>query len=135
MRKGPQVLQIYQEKKIGQLKSVAKHLIFSKDVISEQDVKDEIPGATRQEISACVLITNNIKKFLPVKAKYHILGYQLYFCIFANDVLQFTKYTKFTRELCPSTFISNINALHLVFPSIYQLLGQKSDSNADDLYT
>ncbi|CAO3657432.1 unnamed protein product [Mucor hiemalis] len=113
-------------RRIGQLKSAVKHLLFSKDSATKQDVEDEIYNVTRKEIDVCFLIMNTIKKFLPVKAKYHILAYQLPFCIFANDILEYCKYSKFCRKLCPSTSAANVNALQLDAVSLYQVLSTKA---------
>ncbi|CEP16867.1 hypothetical protein [Parasitella parasitica] len=93
----PTITKDVSRRRIGQLKSIVQHLMFTKDIISEQDVRNEFSDAAHQEFSACVLMANIVKKFLPEKAKYHVLAYQLYFCIFANDVLEYTAYTKFTQ--------------------------------------
>lgn len=92
----------------------------------------ELLDATTEEISVCLLIANTLKMFLPARTKYHILAYQLHFCLFANDVLEYAGYSKFSRELCPKTSISNINTLHLDAPSIYQILTQKLDDDFDE---
>lgn len=114
------------------MKNVIKHLIFSKDTVSKDDVEMELLDATTKEISVCLLIANTLKMFLPARTKYHILAYQLHFCLFANDVLEYAGYSKFSRELCPKTSISNINTLHLDAPSIYQILTQKLDDDFDE---
>ncbi|KAI9273828.1 hypothetical protein EDC94DRAFT_579802 [Helicostylum pulchrum] len=85
-------MEAYQEKKVGQLKSGVKHLIFSK-------------------------------------------AYQLYFCIFANDLLRYTGYSKFTRELCPSKSISSIRTLNIDAHSLYQILNKKLNGYQDNVST
>ncbi|KAG1584549.1 hypothetical protein G6F47_011706 [Rhizopus delemar] len=115
--------------RISQLKSGAKHLIFSKDLVTEKDVNDEFPDATRKEVSVCLLIINTLKKFVPVRSKYHILPYQLLFCIFANDVLHYAEYSKFTRKLCPAMLSAHVNALNIDAPSLFQIMKSKTDDN------
>ncbi|KAG0940649.1 hypothetical protein G6F31_015126 [Rhizopus arrhizus] len=115
--------------RISQLKSGAKHLIFSKDLVTEKDVNDEFPDATRKEVSVCLLIINTLKKFVPVRSKYHILPYQLLFCIFANDVLHYAEYSKFTRKLCPEMSSAHINALNIDAPSLFQIMKSRTDDN------
>ncbi|CEG75073.1 hypothetical protein RMATCC62417_10179 [Rhizopus microsporus] len=113
-------------RRIGQLKSIVKHLVFSQSkVISENDVKAQSCDTTDKEISACILIANTVKLFIPSKEKYNTIVHQLYFCIWANDVLKYAGYSKFTMELHPSTSFSSLNALHLNAPTLYQLLTQE----------
>lgn len=87
--------------------------ILKKNIIAKHDGEDEFPDATPQKVSVCLLITDNLKRPILVKTKYHILAYKLYFGIFANGFFKYTGYSKFTRNLCPLTHISNINTLHL----------------------
>ncbi|KAG1538864.1 hypothetical protein G6F49_012489 [Rhizopus delemar] len=115
--------------RISQLKSGAKHLIFSKDLVTEKDVNDEFPDATRKEVSVCLLIINTLNKFVPVRSKYHILSYQLLFCIFVNDVLHYAEYSKFTRKLCPAMSSAHVNALNIDAPSLFQIMKSKTDGN------
>lgn len=104
-------------------------MIFSKDLVTEKDVNDEFPDATRKEVSVCLLIINTLKKFVPVRSKYHILPYQLLFCIFANDVLHYAEYSKFTRKLCPEMSSAHINALNIDAPSLFQIMKSRTDDN------
>ncbi|KAG1489244.1 hypothetical protein G6F54_011576 [Rhizopus delemar] len=115
--------------RISQLKSGAKHLIFSKDLVTEKDVNDEFPDATRKEVSVCLLIINTLNKFVPVRSKYHILSYQLLFCIFVNDVLHYAEYSKFTRKLCLAMSSAHVNALNIDAPSLFQIMKSKTDGN------
>ncbi|KAG1039467.1 hypothetical protein G6F43_012497 [Rhizopus delemar] len=115
--------------RISQLKSGAKHLMFSKDLVTEKDVNDEFPDAMRKEVSVCLLIINTLKKFVPARSKYHILSYQLLFCIFANDVLHYAEYSKFTRKLCPAMSSAHVNALNIDVPSLFQIMKSKIDDN------
>lgn len=119
--------------RIRELKSIVKHLLFSKEnsVISKHDVEHESPEATPLEVSICLLIVVNLKKFIPEKKKYNVIAYQLYFCIFANDLLKYAGYSKFTRNLCPSSSVSGIKALHLDAPSLYQVLTRKLSNHEE----
>lgn len=117
-------------RRIAQLKSVVKHLIFSESkVVSESDLKVELPTATQKEITACITIINCVKKFLPARKNYHITAFQLHFCIFANDVLRYTKYQKFTRSLSPVTSMATINAFHLSASTLFQILTQEHNES------
>ncbi|KAG1534713.1 hypothetical protein G6F45_011858 [Rhizopus arrhizus] len=102
---------------------------FAQDLVTEKDVNDEFPDATRKEVSVCLLIINTLKKFVPVRSKYHILPYQLLFCIFANDLLHYNEYSKFTRKLCPSMSSAHINALNIDALSLFQIMKSKTDDN------
>ncbi len=106
-------------------------MIFTKETCSQHDVENELLDAIPQEISVCLLVINTVKMFLPVKKNYNITAHQIYFCIFVNDVLEYAGYSKFTRQLCPSTSIANIDALHLDAPSLYQIMNQKLDGHQD----
>ncbi|KAL0076051.1 hypothetical protein F4703DRAFT_1762006 [Phycomyces blakesleeanus] len=116
------------ERRLNQLKSIIKHLVFSNDTpVYLEDAKHQSPEATTTEKSVCLLICNTLMKFLPPKKQYHVIAYQMYFCIFANDVLKYARYTKFTRALYPSTLFSSLSALHLDSVALYQLLTQNID--------
>ncbi|KAL0092402.1 hypothetical protein J3Q64DRAFT_1867844 [Phycomyces blakesleeanus] len=71
-----------------------------------EDVKHQSPEASTVKQSVCSLICNMLKKFLPPKKQYRVIAYQIYFCIFTNDVLKYARHTTFTRALCPSTTFS-----------------------------
>ncbi|KAG1558097.1 hypothetical protein G6F47_000996 [Rhizopus delemar] len=86
--------------RISQLKSGAKHFIFSKDLVTEKDVNDEFPDATRKEVSVCLLIINSLKKFAP-----------------------------FTRKLCPAMSSAHVNALNIDAPSLFQIMKSKTGDN------
>ncbi|RCH82983.1 hypothetical protein CU098_006842, partial [Rhizopus stolonifer] len=64
--------------------------------VPKHDGEDEFPDATPQKVSVCLLITDNLKRPILVKTKYHILAYKLYFGIFANGFFKYTGYSKFT---------------------------------------
>lgn len=68
-------------------------------------------------IDVCLLIVDTTKKFL-LRAKYHILTYQLQFCLFANDVLLYTEHSKFY----PSTSATHVDVLNIDTPSLFQVL-------------
>ncbi|KAL0078624.1 hypothetical protein J3Q64DRAFT_1277967 [Phycomyces blakesleeanus] len=56
------------ERRLNQLKSVIKHLVFSNDTpVYLEDVKHQSPEATTTEQSVCLLICNTLMKFLPRK--------------------------------------------------------------------
>ncbi|GAA5797967.1 hypothetical protein HPULCUR_003365 [Helicostylum pulchrum] len=55
------------------------------------------------------------------------------FCLFANDLLNSCNYSKFTGELCPMPSAAQINALKLDAPSLFQLIGRKSQSGEQAL--
>ena len=113
-------------RRIGQLKSIVKHLVFfAIQSYSKNDVKAQSCDTTDKEIPACTLIANTVRLFLPPKEKYNIIAHQLYFCVWANDVLKHARYSKFTIGLHPSTTFSLLNALHLNAPTLYQLLTQE----------
>lgn len=109
--------------RINQLKSIVKNFIFN-DSASQQDFLDE--GLTTKAADVCHLVATTLKKLLPKRTKYHILFYQIFFCIFANDVLHHTQHQKFSRKLCPSKTASHTNALRVDGPSLYQLLTTKT---------
>lgn len=75
-------------RRLGHLKLITKYLTFKAgNVISRSNVKGECPYATPEEILTCLSIANSLKKFVPEKKNYHILAYQLCFCIFANVLI------------------------------------------------
>ncbi|PHZ13549.1 uncharacterized protein RHIMIDRAFT_291247 [Rhizopus microsporus ATCC 52813] len=94
-------------------------------IISEIDVKAQSCDTTDKETSACTLIVNTVKLFLPFKEKHSAIAHQSYFCIWTNGVLKYAGYSKFTMVLHPSTSFSSLNALHLDARTLYQLLAQK----------
>ncbi|KAL0087592.1 hypothetical protein J3Q64DRAFT_1883374 [Phycomyces blakesleeanus] len=96
------------ERRLNQLKSVIKHLVFSNDT------------------------PVYLEDSLPPKKQYHVIAYQMYFCIFANDVLKYARYIKFTRALCPSTSFSSLSVLHLDSVALYQLLTQNIDQDKSE---
>ncbi|OAD73728.1 hypothetical protein PHYBLDRAFT_168162 [Phycomyces blakesleeanus NRRL 1555(-)] len=96
------------ERRLNQPKSIIKHLVFSNDT------------------------PVYLEDFLPPKKQYHVIAYQMYFCIFANDVLKYALYTKFTRALCPSRSFSSSSALHLDSVALYQLLTQNIDQEKSE---
>lgn len=98
-------------------------------MISENELRDELSIATQKETSSCIIIINNLKKFLPPKEKYHIIAFQVHFCIFANDMLRYTNYVEFTRSSSPVTSMASINAFNLTAFTLYQMLTQELEEN------
>ncbi|OAD74106.1 hypothetical protein PHYBLDRAFT_63943 [Phycomyces blakesleeanus NRRL 1555(-)] len=77
------------ERRLNQLESIIKHLVFSNYTpIYLEDVRHQSPETSTAEQSVCSLICSTLKKSLPPKKQYHVIAYQIYFCIFANDVLK-----------------------------------------------
>ncbi|KAL0095657.1 hypothetical protein F4703DRAFT_1789314 [Phycomyces blakesleeanus] len=121
------------ERRLNQLKSIIKHFVFSNDTpVCLEYVKRQSPETTTTEQSVCLLICNTLMKFLPPKKQYHVIAYQMYFCIFTNDVLKYARYTKFTRASCLSTSFSSSSALHLDSVTLYQLLTQNIDQEKSE---
>ncbi|GAA5798012.1 hypothetical protein HPULCUR_003410 [Helicostylum pulchrum] len=85
------------------LKSMTKHLLFSiEEPTAVEDIQKEIPDATEKEVTTVNLLIQTLKPYIPDKKNRFVIGYQLPFCLLANDILHITGYTKFTRSLFPT---------------------------------
>ncbi|KAL0093410.1 hypothetical protein F4703DRAFT_1789842 [Phycomyces blakesleeanus] len=121
-------------KRLSPFEPIIEHLFFSNDTsIYLEDVRNKSPDAFTAGQSVCSLICNTLKKVLASeKNRYHIIAYQIYFCILADDVIKYARYIKSTRALCPSEYFSSSNALHLNSIALYQLLTQTLDQEQSE---
>ncbi len=91
--------------RLKSLKSVTKHVLLSSSGDAEtptvEDIQKEMLDATENETSVMLLIINKLKPYIPAKQNRSVISYQLPFCLLANDILQSTGDSRFTRLLFP----------------------------------
>ncbi|KAI9267516.1 hypothetical protein EDC94DRAFT_601022, partial [Helicostylum pulchrum] len=85
----------------------------------------EIPGATEKEVTTVNLLIQTLKPYIPDKKNRFVIGYQLPFCLLANDILHITGYTKSTRSLFPTPRPTKLQALEINAPSLLYQISNK----------
>jgi hypothetical protein len=116
------------------LKAVMKTLLFKRNgqTITEDGFKEEMPDITPNEIRVCVLLSNILLPYVPSKANYHQVAFQLPLVLLANDVFRCAGYNKFVMDLCPTSNHGSLHSLRMDAASLYALFCQK---NEDDQMT
>jgi hypothetical protein len=113
--------------RLRSLKSVTKHLLlFSSgndgETLTVENIQKEMLDATENETSVMLLIINKLKPYIPAKQNRSVISYQLPFCLLANDILQSTGDSKFTRLLFPKSCPSILHALEMNASALYQMV-------------
>lgn len=105
------------------MKSVAKHLLLSLEKPPTiERLKKEIPDGTEKEVNTLDMLIRILKPYIPVKKDRFAIGCQLPFCLLANDVLCTVGYARFDRLLFPKPKPTQLQALDVSAPSLYQML-------------
>jgi hypothetical protein len=103
------------------LKAVMKTPFFFKcngQTITENDLKEEVPDITPNEICVCILLTNILLVYVPAKANYHQVAFQLlYFAVI---------------DLCPISGHGSLHSLRMIVVLFYP---KKRKKNEDDQMT
>lgn len=113
-------------RRLGELKAIIKNILYKYhgQVITEHHFFEADQTMSCQEIQICLPLANAILPYIPSKENCYLIGFQLPFVLFANDVLQYAGYAKFCRNICPLTSPTSLNALNIDAPSIYSILSQ-----------
>lgn len=110
------------------MKSVAKHLLLSLEKPPTiERLKEEVPDATEKEVNTLDMLIRILKPYIPDKKDRFVIGCQLPLCLLANDVLCTVGYARFDRLLFPKPKPTQLQALDISAPSLYQML--TSDPN------
>ncbi|KAI9473452.1 MAG: hypothetical protein EXX96DRAFT_610407 [Benjaminiella poitrasii] len=141
-------------RRIKQLKSTLRKLLFKtvtrkarrtvngetieeavRHEYEERDLKLQLPDITDEELRSCLVICNILKRYIPNKPKIYSVGHTLHFFLMSNDLLNCTRYDKFTQRLCPITKLNSLHALKLDAPSIFVLFCTSKTRNNMNLFT
>ncbi|KAI8876461.1 hypothetical protein K501DRAFT_279384 [Backusella circina FSU 941] len=113
----------FSRSRLRTLRNIMRQLLYKHHgiAVKERHLKDALSDIQPCEIRVCLLIINTNMPYVPKKESFFIIAHQTPFFLMANQILNSTKYSKFSSPISLIPAPNGLHALKVDAPSLLSI--------------